>query len=79
MTSHDWAKSMDEARQLIVQFMQTREYEDAVFSGIGLDDNVHWPSSRITACLCETETMLAQVGVDAFFETIRWIAKTYPE
>lgn len=58
---------MDEARQLIVQFMQTREYEDAVFSGIGLDDNVHWPSSRITACLCETETMLAQVGVDAFF------------
>jgi hypothetical protein len=63
----------------MVSFMQTREYEDGVFNGIGLDGTVHWPSSGITASLREAETKLALDGWTPFFEAIHWIAKTYPE
>ncbi|MBT8767312.1 MULTISPECIES: OST-HTH/LOTUS domain-containing protein [Metapseudomonas] len=79
LTLRDWAKSMDEARQLMVSFMQTKEYEDAVLNGIWVDGTVHWPSSGITACLREAETKLAQAGWTPLFEAIHWIAKTYPE
>ena len=52
LTLSDWAKFMDEARQLMVSFMQTREYENAVINGIGLDGTVHWPSSgMMPACV----------------------------
>ena len=70
---------MDEARQLMVSFMQTKEYEDAVFYGIWVDVIVHWPSSGVTACLREAETKLAQAGWTPLLEAIHWIAKTYPE
>lgn len=79
LTLRDWAKSMDEARQLMASFMQTQEFKDAVFDGIWVDGTVHWPSSGITACLHEAENKLAQVGWTPLFEAIRWIAKTYPE
>ena len=79
LTLRDWAKSMDEARQLMVSFMKTREYEDAVFNGIGLDGTVHWPSSGITASLREAETKLALDGWTPLFEAIHWVAKTYPD
>ncbi|MBH3441886.1 OST-HTH/LOTUS domain-containing protein [Pseudomonas luteola] len=79
LTLRDWAKSMDEARQLMVSFIQTPEYRDAVINGIWVDGTVHWPSSGITACLREAETKLAQAGWTPLFEAIHWIAKTYPE
>ncbi len=79
LTLRDWAKSMDEARQLMVSFMRTPEYGDAVINGIWVDGTVHWPSSGITACLREAETKLAQAGWTPLFEAIHWIAKTYPE
>lgn len=78
-TLRDWAKSMDGARQLMVSFMQTKEYEDAVENGIWFDGTVHWPSSGITACLREAESKLAQAGWTPLSEAIHWIAKTYPE
>lgn len=79
LTLRDWAKSMDEARQLMVSFMQTPEYRDFVINGIGPDGAVHWASSGITNCLREAETKLAQAGWTPLFEAIHWIAKTYPE
>ncbi|PJE41924.1 MAG: hypothetical protein CUR33_11005 [Pseudomonas sp.] len=79
LTLRDWAKSMDEARQHMVSFMQTPEYRDFVINGIGLDGTVHWAGSGITNCLREAETKLAQAGWTPLFEAIRWIAKTYPE
>ncbi|HGS8012525.1 OST-HTH/LOTUS domain-containing protein [Pseudomonas aeruginosa] len=79
LTLRDWAKSMDEARQLMVSFMQTPEYRDFVINGIGPDGTVHWASSGITNCLREAETKLAQEGWTPLFEAIHWIAKTYPE
>ncbi|KPX94165.1 hypothetical protein VT47_24765 [Pseudomonas syringae pv. syringae] len=79
LTLRDWAKSMDEARQLMVSFMQTQEYRDFVSNGIGPDGTVHWVSSGITNCLREAETKLAQAGWTPLFEAIHWIAKTYPE
>ncbi|MDT4853775.1 hypothetical protein FQZ97_880530 [compost metagenome] len=75
----DWAKSMDEARQHMVSFMQTPEYMDFVINGIGPDGSVHWAGSGITNCLREAETKLAQAGWTPLFEAIHWIAKTYPE
>jgi hypothetical protein len=75
----DWAKSMDEARQLMASFMQTKKFEDVVFNGIWVDGTVHWASSGIIACLREAETKLAQAGWTPLFDAIRWIAKTYPE
>lgn len=75
----DWAKSMDEARQLMASFMQTRDFEDAVFNGIWVDGTVHWPSSGITASLRAAETKLAVDGWTPLFEAIHWVAKTYPE
>lgn len=79
LTLRDWAKSMDEARQQMVLFMQTPEYRDFVINGIGPDGTVHWAGSGITNCLREAETNLAQAGWTPLFEAIRWIAKTYPE
>lgn len=80
LTLRDWAKSMDEARKLMVSFMQTKEYEDAVVNGIWVDGTVHWAGSGITNCLREAETNLAQAaGWTPLFEAIHWIAKTYPE
>ncbi|WP_315808455.1 OST-HTH/LOTUS domain-containing protein [Pseudomonas sp. C9-3] len=79
LTLRDWAKSMGEARQLVVSFMQTPEYRDFVINGIGPDGAVHWASSGITNYLREAETKLAQAGWTPLFEAIHWIAKTYPE
>lgn len=79
LTLRDCAKSMDEARKLMVSFMQTKEYEDAVVIGIWVDGTVHWAGSGITNCLREAETKLAQAGWTPLFEAIHWIAKTYPE
>lgn len=79
LTLRDWAKSMDEARQLMASFMQTQEYRDAVINGIWLDGTVNWPGSGITACLREAETKLAQAEWTPLFEAIHWISKTYPE
>lgn len=79
LTLRDWAKSMDEARQHMVSFMQTPEYRDFVINGIGPDGSVHWAGSGITNCLREAETKLAQAGWTPLFEAIHWIAKTYPE
>lgn len=79
LTLRDWAKSMDEARQLMASFMQTQEYRDAIINGIWLDGTVHWPISGITTCLREAETKLAQAGWTPLFEAIHWIANTYPE
>jgi hypothetical protein len=79
LTLRDWAKSMDEARQHMVSFMQTPEYRDFVINGIEPDGTVHWAGSGITNCLREAETKLAQAGWTPLFEAIRWIAKTYPE
>lgn len=79
LTLRDWAKSMDEARQHMVSFMQTPEYRDLVINGIGPDGSVHWAGSGITNCLREAETKLSQAGWTPLFEAIHWIAKTYPE
>ena len=79
LTLRDWAKSMDEARQHMVSFMQTPEYRDFVINGIGPDGSVHWAGSGITNCLREAETKLAEAGWTPLFEAIHWIAKTYPE
>lgn len=79
LTLHDWAKSMDEARQHMLSFMQTPEYRDFVINGIGPDGTVHWAGSGIANCLREAETKLAQAGWTPLFEAIHWIAKTYPE
>lgn len=79
LTLRDWAKSMDEARQHMVSFMQTPEYRDFVINGIGPDGTVHWAGSGITNCLREAETKLTQAGWTPLFEAIHWIAKTYPE
>ncbi|OEO25922.1 hypothetical protein AX279_10895 [Pseudomonas sp. J237] len=79
LTLRDWAKSMDEARQHMVSFMQTPEYRDFVINGIEPDGTVHWAGSGITNCLREAETKLAQAGWTPLFEAIHWIAKTYPE
>lgn len=79
LTLRDWAKSMDEARQLMVSFMQTPEYRDFVINGIGPGGTIHWAGSGITNCLREAETKLAQAGWTPLFEAIHWIAKTYPE
>ncbi|MFJ5296859.1 OST-HTH/LOTUS domain-containing protein [Pseudomonas sp. NPDC088368] len=79
LTLRDWAKSMDEARQLMVSFMETPEYRDFAINGIGPDGTVHWASNGITNCLREAETKLAQAGWTPLLEAIHWIAKTYPE
>ena len=79
LTLRDWAKSMDEARQLMASFMQTPEYRDFVINGIGPDGTVHWAGSGITNCLREAESKLAQAGWTPLFEAIHWIANTYPK
>lgn len=75
----EWAKSMEEARTRMAEYMQTKEFEDAFLWGVSPDSTVHWPSSEITACLREAENQFAEVGWAPLFEAIRWIAKTYPE
>lgn len=79
LTLRDWAKSMDEARTWMAEYMQTQAFKDLFFNGIQPDGSVDWRASGITACLREAETQLAQVGWTPLFEAIRWIAKTYPE
>lgn len=79
LTLRDWAKSMDEARQLMASFMLTSDFEDVVCNDIWVDGTVHWPSSEITASLREAETKLSVDGWTPLFEAIHWVAKTYPE
>jgi len=79
LTLRQWAKSMDDARQLMVSFMQTQEYRDLVIHSIRPDGTIHWPSSGIVGCLREAEINLAQAGWTPLFDSIHWITKTYPE
>lgn len=79
LTLRDWAQSMDAARKFMASYMQTKEFEAALLSGIRGEGTLHWPSSGITACLREAEFNLAQAGWTPLFDAIRWITKTYPE
>lgn len=79
LTLRDWAKSMDEARTMMAEQMQTQAFKDLLFNGIQLDGSVDWLASGICRCLREAETKLSQAGWTPLFEAIHWIAKTYPE
>lgn len=75
----DWAKYMDESRQLMASFIPAQQFEDAVFNRIGGMAPYTGQGVGIIACLREAETKLDQERRKPLMEAIRWIAETYSE
>lgn len=76
---HEWVKSMDNVRAMILSLMETSVFKDMFINGIHPEGSVVWPISGIVRYLFEAESKLAQAGWTELNAAIAWIRQHAPE
>jgi hypothetical protein len=74
-----WAESMDQARQLAAEYMQSDTFRDLMINGIAPDGTVDWPAAGIVRSLREAANELAVDGWTPVAAAERWITERSPE
>lgn len=74
-----WAKSMDEARSMAVQFEQSQPFLDMLVNGVAPDGTFEWPHTGIVRVLRDASRNLASSGWTMLDQARAWIAEHHPE
>ena len=74
-----WAESMDQARHLAAECIQSDTFRDLVINGISPDGTVDWPAAGIVCALREAANELAVDGWTPVAAAGRWITERSPE
>jgi hypothetical protein len=74
-----WAKGMEEARHVMVQFMQSNAFEELLVNGIAPDGSFAWPATGIVSVLRESTQQLAVDGWTSLESAKSWIQANHPE
>jgi hypothetical protein len=75
----NWARGMEWSRALMASFIQTPQFEDALFHGIWPDGSIHWASSTIVTCLRDAECTCAVDGWTLLDSAILFVGSNYPD
>lgn len=73
-----WAKSMDEARSMAAQFLQSEMFFDMLTHGIAPDGSFEWPHTGIVRALKNASKQLGFEGWAPLDEARAWMAKASP-
>ena len=74
-----WAKSMDEARSIAVQFTQSQPFLDMLVNGVAPDGTFEWSHTGIVRVLRDASRNLAGSGWTRLDQARVWIAENHPE
>lgn len=74
-----WAKSLEQARKLAAEFVQSDAFHELMVKEIAPVGTVHWALSGIVSALREAAAELAVDGWTPVASAGRWIAERYPE
>lgn len=74
-----WVTGYEQARAMMVSFMQSQQFEDAFMHGIGPDGAVHWPISTIVECLRSAEQGCAVDGWTLLDGAITFVRLSHPD
>ena len=74
-----WAEHMEQARQLMAEFVQSEPFRDAFFNGIAPDGSVDWAWAGIVRVLREAARELAVEGWTPVEVAERWMLDRYPD
>lgn len=74
-----WARGMDSARSMMVQFMQSDAVREMLESGIAPDGSFDWPTTGIVSVLHEATKLLAVQGWTPLESAKAWVKSNHPE
>ncbi len=74
-----WAENMEQARQLVAEFVQSEVFRDLVINGNAPDGSVDWPSSGIVRLLREAMSELSVDGWTSIAAAQRYIQACEPD
>ena len=74
-----WAAIQEQARAMMLSFMQSQQFENAFVHGIGPDGTVHWRISTIVECLRNAEQAYAVDGWTLLNAAIAHIQGSNPD
>lgn len=75
----EWARGMDEARNMAAQVMQSPAFLDMLVNGVAPDGSFEWIHTGIVSALREATEQLAGGGWTRLDAARAWIAQTHPE
>jgi len=75
----EWAESMENTRQALLEVLQSEAFKDVFVNGITPNGKVNWDASGIVSALREAFGAVAVDGWAPVAEAGKWVAKRYPE